>query len=148
MILFLDFDGVLHPERGEALFNCLPPLRALLRACPHVEVVFSTSWREMYRPDELFQFVLPSKAVARIWPIILSGVRLSSSARSPTRCAPYKHEQECRAWLEGSGLAARPWLVLDDYVPYFTPDCSALYLVDPRTGLTVDDVSALIAKVK
>jgi hypothetical protein len=58
MILFLDFDGVLHPlQRSEPDFCRLPLLWKILRSCPHVDVVFSTSWREIYRPEEMIEFV-------------------------------------------------------------------------------------------
>ena len=58
MILFLDFDGVLHPHlRHEPDFCRLPLLWGILRAAPEAKVVFSTSWREVYRPDEMVEFV-------------------------------------------------------------------------------------------
>ncbi len=56
MILFLDFDGVLHPDavyltrhgvelRAEGeLFMWAPILEKLLDDCPHIKVVLSTSW--------------------------------------------------------------------------------------------------------
>ena len=52
LILFLDFDGVLHPEgedhilNGGADFCFLPRLEALLREFPWVKIVISSSWRE------------------------------------------------------------------------------------------------------
>ena len=52
MILFLDFDGVLHPEgedhilNGGADFCFLPRLETLLREFPFVKIVISSSWRE------------------------------------------------------------------------------------------------------
>lgn len=49
MILFLDFDGVLHPEGEDHILNggvdfCfLPRLESLLREFPHVKIVISSS---------------------------------------------------------------------------------------------------------
>ena len=49
MILFLDFDGVLHPEGEDHILNggvdfCfLPRLEALLREFPHVKIVSLTA---------------------------------------------------------------------------------------------------------
>ena len=58
MILFLDFDGVLHPEQlGEDEFCRAPILWEVLRECVHVKVVISSSWREIYTLDELVEFV-------------------------------------------------------------------------------------------
>ncbi len=59
-ILFLDYDGVLHPNevylergrpvlRGEGeLFMWLPPLIDLLRSYPYVQIVLSTSWSRVF----------------------------------------------------------------------------------------------------
>ena len=58
-MLFLDFDGVLHPEdvhrragnspyigspSGHVLFEHAPLLAAVLRPCPDIRIVLSTSW--------------------------------------------------------------------------------------------------------
>jgi len=49
VILFLDFDGVLHPEVTGAPELChLPVLEELLREFPQVNLVLSTSWRIVY----------------------------------------------------------------------------------------------------
>lgn len=47
MILFLDFDGVLHPYpcKPEQAFSAAPRLLAVLDDFPHVDVVVSSSWR-------------------------------------------------------------------------------------------------------
>lgn len=59
MILFLDFDGVLHPDfaRGKAYFSAKPLLWQLLDECPQIEVVFSTSWRSDRTVEKLIQLV-------------------------------------------------------------------------------------------
>lgn len=56
VILFLDFDGVLHPETGKMPFENTHLLWQILRKAPDVRVVFSTSWRESYSFDELVNF--------------------------------------------------------------------------------------------
>ena len=46
MILFLDFDGVLHPEPcydKQSFFCCLPRLENVLRDFPKVRVVISNT---------------------------------------------------------------------------------------------------------
>lgn len=62
-ILYLDFDGVLHPEYcywhprkgpylkapGHSLFEHLPVLEALLSPYPQVKIVLSTTWVQTYR---------------------------------------------------------------------------------------------------
>jgi len=54
--LFLDFDGVLHPEPcfdRSRLFCQLPVLEAVLRDFPEVDIVISSSWRELLHLDDL-----------------------------------------------------------------------------------------------
>lgn len=47
LILFLDFDGVLHPEHcHESKHFCrLPILEAALRQVPETKVVITSTWR-------------------------------------------------------------------------------------------------------
>jgi len=63
-VLYLDFDGVLHPEMvirtrrhgpvlsgypGHALFENLEPLACALDAYPNLSIVLSTTWVQVYR---------------------------------------------------------------------------------------------------
>ncbi|MBC3871856.1 HAD domain-containing protein [Undibacterium oligocarboniphilum] len=59
MILFLDFDGFLHPEPcydDKQLFCCLPRLENVLRDFQIVQTVISSTWREKRSLDELKVF--------------------------------------------------------------------------------------------
>ena len=59
MILFLDFDGVLHPEYdgqatpADVVFCHLPRFEAVMRDYPEVEIVISSMWREQFPLDAL-----------------------------------------------------------------------------------------------
>lgn len=59
MILFLDFDGVLHPEYdgqatpADVVFCHLPRFEAVMRDHPEVEIVISSMWREQFPLDAL-----------------------------------------------------------------------------------------------
>ncbi|WP_374416067.1 HAD domain-containing protein, partial [Ectopseudomonas oleovorans] len=55
MILFLDIDGVLHPDppQPDQRLRSLPRLVAILRDFPHVEVVISSLWREHLTLNQL-----------------------------------------------------------------------------------------------
>jgi hypothetical protein len=56
MLLFLDFDGVLHPAISTDaidLFCRRPLLEDVLRSCPQVDVVISSTWRETRTLDQL-----------------------------------------------------------------------------------------------
>ena len=54
-ILFLDFDGVLHPEHCHESkhFCCLPVLEDALRQAPEWQVVISSTWRLQKSLDQL-----------------------------------------------------------------------------------------------
>ena len=71
MIIFLDFDGVLHPEYVEqtvpadVAFCRLPHVEAVLRYYPCVDIVISSTWRTQFSLSELQEFFSPDIA-ARI----------------------------------------------------------------------------------
>lgn len=146
MILFLDFDGVLHPEDRDAEPFCrVPLLWQLLRQCPQAEVVFSTSWREVYPPDVMLDFVTAGGGEDLAHRFVGSNPRvLEPSTQGDYR----RREIECLAWLAGSGFASRPWLALDDIADWFSTSSPNLHLVDYRTGLTEQDVAAVLQKLK
>src|SRR5438128_5315956 len=58
MILFLDFDGVLHRFGDRIADYCrfLPRLEAVLRDYPDVKIVVSSDWRKHHTLEELKGF--------------------------------------------------------------------------------------------
>ena len=140
MILFLDFDGVLHPSpaAGE-VFCCVHRVWTILRARPFLEVVFSTSWREAYDPEAMLNFSTANGGEDLLDRFVGSNPILSNEPA-------YQREAECLAWLHGNGMHDRPWLALDDDPLQFN-DEHRLYLVDRRTGLTLADVPRILARI-
>lgn len=127
MLLFLDFDGVLHPVSGEP-FQCLPRLEALLRDNPRIDVVLSTSWRLLHSLDELRAFFTQDlqRRIIGQTPVIMQ-------IEMPYR--PYVRHREIREYLRRhTKLAKRRYLILDDDVTSFPPDCPYLILCDPNRG--------------
>lgn len=140
MILFLDFDGVLHPSPTAGdVFCCVPHLWTILRTRSSIEVVFSSSWREVYDPESMLDFVTANGAEDLLDRFIGSNPVLVGTQGTCER------ESECVAWLHGSGMANRPWLALDDTDQFSDP--RRRYLVDRRTGLTAADVPAILARI-
>lgn len=45
VLLYLDFDGVLHRRMNET-FERMPLLEKILKQCPELHIVVSSSWRE------------------------------------------------------------------------------------------------------
>jgi DNA-binding transcriptional LysR family regulator len=144
-IIFLDFDGVLHPEIGDAEpFCCRSLFWAFLRQRPQIDVVFSTSWREFHVQEELVQFVTQGGGEDLVSRFIGSTPLVRKLAAEDDY---RKRERECLAWLEGNGLGGRPWLALDDVDYWFSSSSPNLHLVDYRTGITPADIAALLDRV-
>jgi hypothetical protein len=142
MILFLDFDGVLHPEpsSNDDLFCRVGLFLEIMRARTEVRVVFSTSWRELYSLEQLQEFVSHG-----------GGEDLRNKFIGTTPVLPeqtcegaYRRHVECLSFLQKNGLPQMAWLAIDDHADDFPPRCSNLYLTNKTTGLTRSDVGRII----
>jgi hypothetical protein len=150
MIIFLDFDGVLHPhdiENDEYTFSRVSFLWQILRNCPDADVVFSTSWRITYKFEEMLGLV--TYGGGEDLELRFIGAT-PSIVREPmsNKTGAARREQECRLWLTGNGHQKTPWIAIDDTAIFFSADCPMLYLVDKNTGLTSADIENLIARIK
>ncbi len=142
-ILFLDFDGVTHPEgcRTADLFCRLPLIESVLLRYPHVQIVISSSWRETQPLEELrqrFRLELRERVVG-----------CTPLARQDP-CEPamrHVREIECRAWLQMHRPDA-PWIALDDNPLLFQHDCPNLLAIDGRVGFTEVDSLRLDARLQ
>lgn len=147
MILFLDIDGVMHPA------DCIDPadprmfgqrqfLESVVRslATPPA-LVISSAWRLTRPLPVILQFF------ARDIADLIVGVtpQFKDVWRSvPDHMGSYTREAECWAWRFQHGLLAQPWLAIDDKPGLYRPLNTHLYAVDPRTGLTENDVPRLL----
>lgn len=144
----LDFDGVTHPDTADSdqLFCRTPLLWQIMRACPAVQVVFSTSWREIHRPDELLDFATFGGGEGLAHRFIGQTPIIVKEPGAFIHGHVYKREDECREWLRINGGINQPWLALDDYAYWFRgPN---LHLVDRLTGLTDADVTVIIERIQ
>lgn len=147
MILFLDFDGVTHPlMRHEPDFCRLPLLWQILRACPSVSVVFSTSWREIYRPEEIIEFATFGGGEDLAHRFIGSNPSVLREPSANIAGRVYKREAQCLEWLRQNGGTQQPWIALDDTAVWFRG--ANLHLVSAQTGLTDADVAAIIQRIQ
>ena len=114
MILFLDIDGVLHPDppQPDQRLRSLPRLVEILRDHPQVEVVISSLWREKLSLDQL-RDLFPADLRARIIDVTPIAERIDG-------WLPARREGEILDWLEASGRADEPWLAIDDQAWQFT----------------------------
>ncbi len=133
MILFLDFDGVLHPEiMGTPELCLLPALEELLREFPRVKLVLSTSWRIVYPHDTLlgvFSADIRERVIGTTpdHDGIPPGIREGLSE--------FKRQAEIEAWLL-QNMANDSFVVVDDCASEFSPGWEPLFLIDGNTGLT------------
>ncbi len=134
MIIFLDFDGVLHPEPctldGE--FCHLPRFETILRDFPSVRVVISSAWRHSQDLETLRSY-FSSDIAERIIDVTPSWAQLDGDAPG------YERQAEVEAWIRKN---AKPWddfLALDDRPWLFSPFYPRLVKCVRATGL--DDQS-------
>lgn len=137
MVLFLDFDGVLHPEpcyEKDRLFCCLPRLENSLIDFPFVDIVISSTWRETLTLPELRALFSPSFAGRII------GVTPSwEDHQDLLENIGYQWQAEIEAWLRVSGEPWRPWVAIDDKPYLFKPFLPnligyALKVIRPHRG--------------
>lgn len=130
-IVFLDFDGVTHPEvcKGEQLFTCLPLIEDVLRNHPLVDVVISSSWREHHPLNELREFFAPDMRQR------LLGSTPVTPRNEAEPAAPYVRQTECETWLT-THRPGHPWIAIDDVPWLFAPGRPNLLLTHHRVGFT------------
>jgi len=120
MILFLDFDGVLHPRApGEALFSNLPRLEAVLRDFAFLEVVITSTWREDMSLEELRAKFSPDIQHRVIGTTPVIEIEFPAGPHG-------SREEEIHLFLEQENHHIRPWVALDDEEKLFRPRCPNL----------------------
>ncbi|MFO1228273.1 HAD domain-containing protein [Roseateles sp.] len=131
-LLFLDFDGVLHPNgcSTQQWFARAAGLAEVLAAFPEVDVVVSSSWR----------FHHPWPALVRRLPPVLRRRVLGHTGDAAYGRWPRFREIE--AWWRRCG-EGRPWRALDDAWWEFPTGCEQLIACRGGTGLTPRDLQLL-----
>jgi hypothetical protein len=151
VVLFLDYDGVLHPVGGSASFPPgasrpgrylarLPLLESLLResGLERIGVVVSSTWRVAYKLAQLRGQFAPDLRQRMI------GVT-PQLERFKTRHA--RHE-EIAAWLAGHP-EVRAWVAVDDDLHGFPEQARAqLVATDAQTGLSPRDIDLLRERLR
>lgn len=148
MILFLDFDGVLHPEiesGGYQNFEKAHLLWQILREFPRLEVVFTTSWRRHRTVQQLAELATRGGGEDVLPHFIDATPDIEPSAKQ----GDYKQRRiEIEHWLYENERQHELWLALDDVPYWFGFPCSNLYVVEHCTGLTDADVITIINKLR
>lgn len=154
MILFLDFDGVLHPENlssRQPLLSQLPALEGVLREFPVVEVVISSTWRLKWSDSNLATIEMRKHFSPNIAPRVVGVTprHIDLDNRStPDGLSLYHRHWEIEMWLRTNRPPGTPWLALDDRAYLFKPFLKNLLEIDPTTGLTTEDLQELRRRLK
>ncbi|MBU0589191.1 MAG: hypothetical protein KJ852_16600 [Gammaproteobacteria bacterium] len=142
-ILFLDLDGVLHPEGvgAELEFCHLDIFEQVMREFPQVQIVVSSSCRLGESIEDLrshFSIDIQDRIVG-----ITPRLPEFDSMRG-------QRQRECEAWVSEHRPQAR-WLALDDRAQYFDAGCQRLVLIlhvhDSGAGLEGAYVETLRQKI-
>lgn len=145
-IVFLDFDGVTHPDPCEVdrLFIKLPLIEAVLRQFKACHIVISSSWRVVHPLDEMrgyFAADMQSRVIG-----VTPEHRAARSTGTLDLVPSYARQWECEAWLHEQRLRlppgyllAAPWIAIDDRDYWFHPGCADLLSTHCQTGFTPDD---------
>lgn len=133
--LYIDFDGVLHPnnvEKGQ-LFCHMQALANVLTGLS-LKIIISSSWRFYEKIEYLRGFFPPS-----IQSLVLGTTGLSVSGEwsrwHEIKQHAAKHEVSC-------------WVALDDAHTEFPPNCKELILCDGQLGLQTQQLHQLAKWLK
>jgi hypothetical protein len=161
-ILFLDFDGVLHPEgcSEDQNFCYLPNFVSVLREVNperNLPIVISSLWRHHVDLDEI-RVYFPNDIAEQI--IGVTPYMTQSQVKEIKDWNPYGGEQswlrhrqrEIMMWMNAYSPSGR-WLAIDDRAEYFHRICPNLFLVlgygtQGDSGLTESMVRPLTDRVR
>jgi len=129
-LLFLDFDGVLHPTSASSgLLFCRVPLLQQALADHCCTIVISSSWRHHHSAEQLLA-LFPSTLGARI--VGFTGEYYVGR---------WPRYQEIQNYRMANGNPN--WRALDDSYLEFPKACPELLLCDPNVGLGAAQAMAL-----
>ena len=138
MILFLDFDGVLHPlNRTDGALSRIPQLEIVLRKFNDIEIVISSAWRQEYSLAQLREYFSDDiqQRIIDVTPVL-----------NPLDNR-YLRQAEIDLWLRDAGREYEAWIALDDSEWLFPPGCRNLILVNPDLGFNKAVEDALHRKL-
>lgn len=151
MILFLDFDGVLHPdavflEKGRpvlraegGLFMWAPLLAEVLFEFPDVQIVLSTSWAREFgysRARKFLPVALRQRTIGATWHSAMKWHTEGMYSRyTLTWWDNVSRYEQIKRWVERA--ACGEWLAIDDKpTGWAAPDREKLILTDSERGLS------------
>jgi hypothetical protein len=130
-MLFLDFDGVLHPGSGvDSGFLCRAPDLEEALSGHDLRIVVSSSWRFHIEMDEILGMLPPGLAQRVV------------GATGDAHIGRWPRFHEIRACVQVNEPLAN-WRALDDARLEFPDPCPELIACDPRTGFGSEQAGSL-----
>lgn len=148
MILFLDFDGVTHPQPcfAENVFCRLPLIESVVREFARLDIVISSSWRDFHSIDEMreyFSVDLRERVIG-----VTPSIKRPSPAWLPGQVPEFGRQWEIESWMQEHRRWGDRWLALDDRPYWFRPQSPDLLVTDAATGFCVADQARLREMIK
>ena len=135
MIVFLDFDGVMHPTYAtdKDYFSQRNVFEAVINAFTEVRIVISSAWRKDMPLHILKGFFSESvrNRIIDITPTINDEI------------SPYWRYEEIRLWIRQNNYEGI-WLAVDDAIHEFPPRCKQLIGCDTQYGFNVEAAEKLV----
>lgn len=147
MILFLDFDGVLHPEpccQDGDLFCRRPLFEAVMRDFPAVKIVISSTWRQTRSMDQL-KALFSEDIAARVVGATPNWMDLPELM---SVIGQYPRHVEVEGWLRQAGRPCEKWVAIDDRADWFKPFLPNLVRCDSNVGLNEEVAITLRRKLR
>ncbi|MES2730000.1 MAG: HAD domain-containing protein [Pseudomonadota bacterium] len=146
MILFLDFDGVLHPipTKDRNLLCHVPRLEGVLRDFPYIQVVVSSLWRASHDLEGLRHYFSEDirPRIIGMTPFTETPAYMSDSDFI-LGVVRYK---EILLWIEQNKYEG-PWLALDDAWREFPDPCEQLIRCETEIGFDSHVESMLVQRL-
>jgi len=153
-VLFLDFDGVLHPDAvylvqgkvvlkmdGFSLFGFADVLVDELKPYPDVKIVLSTSWVPTFKCFDKVKGHLPDELSAKI----VGATYHSGFSKQEWRCMT--RYQQIRRYVTRANLSEGDWIAVDNDAQGWPEDkCGNLVLTDDYGGLSDASAQADLAE--
>lgn len=129
MILFLDYDGVLHPDAaylikgkpvlraGGELFMWMPVLEEILSPFPDVDIVLSTSWVRVLGFSRARDYLSPAlrrRTIGATWHSAMRRHSEGSHRVDENWFVALSRYQQIARYVDRAGERAKSWVALDD----------------------------------
>jgi hypothetical protein len=133
MLIFLDIDGVLIPDRRHETSvspdimkfdsGCLNHFENVLRSYPNALVVISSSWREIFPFEVIPPLFSPDIAIRIIG---------FTPFLHPQNIHQYKYlrHQEVLEYLRQNQAEKSPWVAIDDIPEHYPPEAPVVAIDD------------------